>query len=406
MFGPAIRKKWIAWSVAAVICSVVFVSLSFGSLQNTLWQWAPRGKDTHMCAPGIWGRVWFERSLIEIPPDRIQIQSVNPKPVKWYIEANSSAELVAILRTCGLEEGQVQELLLTMVRATNGVGRILSPSTELVLSLGETVRLKLYTVLGRYSQNEAEAAPFRFSGATVSDWLDDAKVDPDVVKMVRTLIYHQGQSQMFSDMDLVLSRFPSVSVYSNLFMTLARESTLVARVRVMPGDDVDELARYWGAPNRESEVRTLLKTMQNTENCRNVPVSLLLPPFARDRIYRYWHAGDPDFANCHYTAMNFFNQVADARFTDLKEVAQTLARDYSEVQDGNYRLGDVILLMKSETEAIHSCNYVADRIVFTRNGGSMAQPWMLTTLDALVDFYSYPDPVRIKVMRRRDLARL
>jgi len=44
---------------------------------------------------------------------------------------------------------------------------------------------------------------------------------------------------------------------------------------------------------------------------------------------------------------------------------------------------------KSETELIHSCNYIADGIVFTRNGGSLEQPWMLTKLDAVVDYYSY-----------------
>jgi hypothetical protein len=207
---------------------------------------------------------------------------------------------------------------------------------------------------------------------------------------------------MFSDLNLVLERYPSACVYSNLFSVLSRQSTLVARVRVLPEDDVDALARYWGVPHRETEVRTLMKTLQGTDTCRDVPVSMLLPGFARDRIYRYWHEGDPEFASCHYTAMNFLNEGADGRFTNLTEVAKTLANDYVEVRT-DFKLGDVILLMKNEAEAIHSCNYIAGGIVFTRNGGSFAQPWMLTTLDALVDFYSYPDAVQVKVMRRRDL---
>ena len=31
-------------------------------------------------------------------------------------------------------------------------------------------------------------------------------------------------------------------------------------------------------------------------------------------------------------------------------------------------------------------------------------PWMLTTLDALLDFYSWQEPVHLKIMRRRDLV--
>jgi len=208
---------------------------------------------------------------------------------------------------------------------------------------------------------------------------------------------------MFSDLDFVLERYPSVAVYSNLFCTMSRESTLVARVRVLPGDDVDALAHYWGYPHREDEVRTLMKTLQGTDACRDVPVSMLLPGFARDRIYRYWHEGDPAFADCHYTAMNFLNEKADGRFTNTTEVAKVMMNDYVEVMQ-DFRLGDLILLMKNEKGVVHSCNYVADGIVFTRNGGSVEEPWLLTKLDSLVDYYSYPDPVHVKILRRRDLC--
>jgi len=289
-----------------------------------------------------------------------------------------------------------------MSPAPDGVGRLLHPSGDFLLSLSEPVRRKLYGILGKYSQNELCMWPFRFSGDASEDWFKGESLDAEVVDLVKSLMYHEGECEMFSDLNFVLERYPSMNVYSNLFAILTRQSTLVARVRVLPEDDVDALARYWGYPNRETEVRTLMKTLQGTDDCRDVPVSMLLPGFARDRIYRYWHEGDPEFANCHYTAMNFLNEKADGRFTNLTEVAHTLERDYVEVTK-DFRLGDVVLLMKNENDAIHSCNYVAGGMVFTHNGGSFAQPWMLATLAAVVDFYSYPDPVQVKVMRRRDL---
>ena len=104
---------------------------------------------------------------------------------------------------------------------------------------------------------------------------------------------------------------------------------------------------------------------------------------------------------CHYSALNFLNDPPDLRFTNLTEVVRSWHEDFVEVTD-DFRLGDVVLLLKKGGDVVHSCNYVADRIVFSKNGGSLAQPWVLTHLDNLVRFYSYPDPVSLKVMRRRD----
>ena len=357
-----------------MICGLVFVSLGFAGIFNPFSPWPPHSWDVQVCETGAWGRVWYERSIIEIPPDRIQVQTFQPKETLWYIGAEASTQMVATLQGCGLESEQIKELLATLSPATDGVGRVLHPSGEFLLSLSDSVRRNLYGMLGRYSQNGMCTWPFRFSGDPSADWFKGVNLDPKMIELVKSLVYHEGKSQMFSDLDFVLERYPSATVYSNLFRTLSRQSTLVARVRVLPEDDVDVLAHYWGVPNREDDVRTLMKTLQGTDDCRDVPVSMLLPGFARDRIYRYWHEGDPEFASCHYTAFNFLNEKADGRFTNLTEVAKTLASDYIEVKQ-DFRLGDVILLMKNETEAIHSCNYVADGIVFTHNGGSFSQPW-------------------------------
>lgn len=396
-----IKHKHFGWAVAITVCSLVVVAMGVDGFWGAFSQWPPRNSNTHACEPGDWGRLWYEPSTIEIPPNRIQVQSLIPKKTVWYVEGGS-AQLLSSLQACGLNPDQIRDLLSTMSPAPDRAGRILHPSDEFILSMSPQVRRKLYGLLGKYAQNDMCTWPFRFSGDPSEEWLKGEGVDPKVMDLVKSLIYQEGQSRMFSDLALVLERYPSASVYSNLFAILSRQSTLVARVRVLPEDDVDALARYWGVPHREDEVRTLMKTLQGTDDCHDVPVSMLLPGFARDRIYRYWHEGDPEFANCHYTAMNFLNEKADGRFTNLTVVAQALASDYVEVRQ-DFRLGDVVLLMKNEAEAIHSCNYVAGGIVFTHNGGSFAQPWMLTTLEALVDFYSYPDPVHVKVMRRRDL---
>ncbi len=396
------KKRYLAILLVAAVAGLMAVSGDGGTSVFGDWMRRLTRSDVRDCAVGPWGHVWYVPTLIEIPPDRIQIPSWSYTPLRWYLEAPSRDALVATLGRCGLEPEQIDLLLMSEIAITNGIGHIFQPPEALVLDLTPEVRARLYEELGRFTQNDAQFAPFRFSGDPDQEWLLDGQLLPEVKELAESLMYRHGKARMFSDLTLVLNRFPSPAVSSNLFVELSREATLLARVRLAPEDDVDELAKYWGLPDRQAEVRTLMKTMKFSEVLRDVSVTLLLPRFAKDHLYRYSRPEDPSFPSCHYTSMNFFNDKPDLRFTNLVESAQVLARDYVVVTN-NFQLGDVILFMRNGHEAIHSCNYIADRIVFTRNGGSWAQPWMLTTLDALVDFYSYPEPIKLRVMRRRDL---
>ncbi len=398
------KDRRIPWVLLAAILSLLVAGLTVGFDTPDKHEWPPRSTDVRVCATGAWGRLWYAPSIIEIPPDHINVTKVPHDPTQWYLEAASTADLVASLRATGLDEQQVQALLQFRIYPPDTPGCLLQPSDAFVLSLDAQVRARLYALLERFPRNAMHVSPFHFRGEDTQDWMEGTDLPPEVRELVRSLIYRRGKTQLFSDMPLVMDRYPSAELFSSLFQALSREATLLAGVRVLPEDNVDELARYWGMPNRRHEVRTLLRTSQATQACRDVPVAMLLPPFARDRVYRYWHKDDPNPANCHYTSLNFFNEQPDYRFTNVEEAARTLDRDYVEVT-GHYQLGDVILLIRCGVGAVHSCNYIADRIVFTHNGNSRGKPWELTTLDALLDLYADPDPVYLKVMRRRDMVK-
>ena len=103
-----------------------------------------------------------------------------------------------------------------------------------------------------------------------------------------------------------------------------------------------------------------------------------------------------------FTSLNFFSDNPDERCTNDTYAAEVIQRDYFTVTTPPC-LGDLILFRRGPDEIIHSCNYIADGIVFTKNGGSLGHPWMFARLSDLMDFYSQPTPVRISFMRRRDL---
>ena len=52
------------------------------------------------------------------------------------------------------------------------------------------------------------------------------------------------------------------------------------------------------------------------------------------------------------------------------------------------RYGDLVFLVKANGDIIHSCVFLADDIVYTKNGGHFTAPWMLATIPDLVDNYS------------------
>src|SRR6185369_1143907 len=103
-------------------------------------------------------------------------------------------------------------------------------------------------------------------------------------------------------------------------------------------------------------------------------VSLLyfLPQFARQRLYTYpmpSKPGDPAM-DCHWSTMNFFNETPDDRFTNPAFTGQFLNENYYTIAKANH-YGDLIFFLdRTGNTAIHSAVYLADDIVFTKNGNN------------------------------------
>ena len=68
---------------------------------------------------------------------------------------------------------------------------------------------------------------------------------------------------------------------------------------------------------------------------------------------------------------------------------------------GPYRYSDVIFILDGATgNAIHSCVYLADDLVFTKNGRSPTQPWVVMKLDDVVAYYGMFYTTQLACYRR------
>ncbi len=67
--------------------------------------------------------------------------------------------------------------------------------------------------------------------------------------------------------------------------------------------------------------------------------------------------------------------------------------------EGKPSYGDIFLFVRGGTEVLHSAVFIADNVLFTKNGGSPREPWVLMKLEDLSAIYPDEKPVEIVVLR-------
>ncbi len=165
---------------------------------------------------------------------------------------------------------------------------------------------------------------------------------------------------------------------------------MLAKLVITRDSEIGQLASYWDYDGNNKELRPLFESLARVPGGCKIDVAHLLPPFARKRILTFPHtSGDPldSKRNCHWSALNFFNETPDDRFCDPQVVKQTLDSQYDVVKSER-RLGDVIVLFHPGGEAIHSAVYVADDLVFTKNGGANTQPFIYMRIGDMLAYYA------------------
>ena len=102
--------------------------------------------------------------------------------------------------------------------------------------------------------------------------------------------------------------------------------------------------------------------------------------------------------DCFWSSFNFFSDEPDDRFINPEYADRILQSDFTEVH-GEKRFGDVMLLESAE-KAVHMCVYMADDIVYTKNGGHIYQPWVLMRIADMMVQYQSDQPRRWRVFRK------
>jgi hypothetical protein len=183
------------------------------------------------------------------------------------------------------------------------------------------------------------------------------------------------------------------------FKALTRTPALIARVEVAHGEDVGPIAAYWGAGTPDTDIVPILQSLAELPDGGSIDVVNLLPTFAQTRLDTYPYPGPPPWS-CHWTAMNFFSTTVSDRFLDAAAVTRELTTAYRQVDPADLAFGDVLTFGEAG-RAYHSAVWVADRVVFTKNGNGFTAPWILMTLDDMADLYFGGEAPQVTAYRRR-----
>ena len=86
-----------------------------------------------------------------------------------------------------------------------------------------------------------------------------------------------------------------------------------------------------------------------------------------------------------------------------RQILRALQNEYVTVPDRPAAFGDVILFRDAKAESVHMCVYIADDIVFTKNGAHYFQPWVLMRFADVVARYPSANASRTSLFRKNAL---
>lgn len=352
-----------------------------------------------------WGELIKVDLEVEQPDEYVAFEPISNRVAKWFFPDQTILQTRDRLTAAGLDAKQI-ESALAPTNARTALGEtVITPSDELIHSLNPAVRKNLYTDLAQFDRNRYMRFPYCFMTNRAAVFFAKSGVTPDIISQVTALTYERNGNFYFSDVETVLNKIPTSEARFLFFKTLSRSSVVMARLRVRPETDIDKLVGYWSGNKfvRQKDLKPLLESVKRRDEGGTVSLVYLLPPFARERLYTTplpSSPGDPNM-DCHWTAMNFFNIEPDFHFSDLSYTAAYVKTNYYQVaQPSSY--GDIVFLLDNNGNAIHSAVYIADDIVFTKNGNNYAQPWVLMRLPDLLALYSVTDVPRMASYRRKN----
>lgn len=352
--------------------------------------------------PGPWGELEVRTAYLEAPDSLLAVSAKPNSATRWTFEQMSEGAVRDLLVASGLGAELIEKLMSPGRRVSNAAAVTLYPTVEELVSLSMDARSKLYVELAKHPVNEFQRDPVFIVGQDLEDWLATSNLNAEQRDLFRKLIWKRGEATVFSDISALLALARNQDEVQAVFRSVTRVRTLIVSLRLPVTVPRREFLEYWSGGRPESLRLPFLSAITSRRAEQSIDISNFLPSLMRQKIYTY-----PEielgvkgrFPDCHWTSMNFFAVTPQDFLLDTRLAASYLLEKYEPI-DAPYRFGDIICFMDSG-EGLHTCVYVADDIVFTKNGDSILAPWVFMQVADVDAVYRKSPSTRIQGFRLR-----
>jgi hypothetical protein len=409
----------VSQAVGQVIVNQAETALPAPSLQQLLTQLnqTPSGQEVAstsspvVTSTGLWGTLEYYPVFLEAPESLIERFPIPSSKPRWVFESVSESDIRTLLQGCGLSNSLLDSIFAAQPPVTEGKLTYLFPPVALLEAIEPEVRAKIYAELRKVSANEYHVDPVLITSGDVESWFKGADIDSNSLAFIKKHAYTRGDCLAFSDLPALMAVSAGESHMKKLMKVLTRSRCLMVSVKLDTKTDVDKVMNYWttGLNTRKKDVASLIKSIIAVRGESSMDLNHLLPATPRKLLYTY-----PDMSmftegimpDCHWSSLNFFNYDVKPYLLDARLATTVVLEQFSPVQPP-YKFGDIMFLLDSKHgDAFHSCVYIADDIVYTKNGRNIVSPWLLMKLEDVQKIYIHDGNGRVQAYRNKSAPQL
>jgi hypothetical protein len=395
------KRQVVFWLIALV---VVVLATHWIDLRVERYLRGDRGK----LVSGAWGDLQEWDIRLEQPLEYVGFEKTTEKGPFWSFGTLTEQAVHDLLIASGCSEDQAKRLIQSRMSGTGAIF-VLQPDPETILSLTPETRSKLYLALSQNQSNRFQDTPYFIPDGNVDELFSGHKeFGFKGISLIKKLCYQRNGFTYFSDPEVVLKALDSDQRRLAFMQVLTGQNAVLARLLIRPESDIDKPLNYWALSMHGvllKDLMPLLQAQKREPNGGSLSILYLLPSMARERLFTSPLPPQNDgqkLPDCHWTALNFFNANPDPRMNDNGYASQFIQNNYYEVAKPSIA-GDLVLLVNQSGQAVHSAVYLADDLVFTKNGINYAQPWILMHIKDMQGNFSALEPVKVAYFRRKGI---
>ena len=347
-----------------------------------------------------YGDLTIRAIYLEAPSYLIDLVGKPSSKPRWAFANGTDASLRALFQRAGIPADIQARLLDPAQRQQQDGALVVFPTIDDLIALTPEMRSIVYPELAKCDLNEFHQNPIFIIGADLDDWLRQSKLSTKQKELFRKMVWRRGRALAFSDLRTLLLFSENPEEVTQVFKTITRTRALLLTLRLPPNADIATLSNYWSGGFSDADTLPLLLAAHQRDSVTEIDASHLLPALARRRVYTYPtldQTVNGRLPDCHWTSLNFFNNTPRAYYLDTRLAAGALLSQYDRVS-APYRFGDVLAFVSSDS-VLHSCVFIADDIVYTKNGENILAPWVFQRMDDVMAIYQPDASVQIQGFR-------